>query len=415
MMKIRSIVLALLLLVPMLVFAKGKREVWVIDAGHGGRDVGCEGSKAKEKDITLKVALRVVELVRANIGGVKVMMTRDRDKFVSLEERANFANRNKADLFVSIHVNSAPEAPYVRGTETYYGPLGGTSNVILEADRKRNIRKSELMAWQMQKYYGLAGRPISRGVKRERYYVILYTRMPSILTEVGFISTASEQAYMMSKAGQEEMAQCIYKGLKEYKKVVDAGNEKRVLAEMRRTNARNFLSSNKTVASDLVGTDLATTQTTAEAIEGNRNQLAMNETTPESSAKEETSVNVSTSKGSKTSATSKDKVAKVVEEEPDPMLEPALDNEALSFSVQILSCREKLKPTDARLKGLKHITTLPREGGYKYLYGTTDDYATARKTLLEVRKVFPDAFLVAYLGKRQISTADAQEMYIHKK
>ncbi len=379
-----------LLCMPLFVMAKAK-QVWVIDAGHGGRDVGCEGSRAKEKDITLKVALRVAELVRNNIPGVKVVMTRDTDRFLSLEQRCTVANNAGASLFLSIHVNAAPEVNNIRGTETYYGPIGATSDASIESARKRYQQKSELLAWMMQKYYGLVGRPISRGVKRERYYVVLHTKMPAILTEIGFISTPSEQDYMTSKSGQEEIAQCIYRGLKDYKETVDGSREKRVLAEMRRTGGR---------ASGSVPAGKANASAT---------DLAKNDA-KQNAEKQEEAIS-SADSAALAEANAKAEAAVVL----DPNLEPELDSEELSFSIQIFALKTKLKEKDHHLKGLKDVKIMEKDGKYKYLYGATSDYPTARKTLLEVRKLFPDAFLVAFLGQRQISTSDAQELYIKKK
>lgn len=427
------ILFIVLLLCPLFLFAKSKKQVWVIDAGHGGRDVGCEGTKAKEKDINLKIALRVAELVRANLSDVKVVMTRETDKYLTLDQRCVVANNAGADLFLSVHVNSAPEVSNVRGTETYYGPLGGTSSKELETARKRNIQKSELLAWEMQKYYGLAGRPISRGVKRERYYVVLHTKMPSILTEIGFISTPSEQEYMTSKAGQEEIAQCIYRGLRDYKETIEGGREKRVLAEMRRTGGRAagsvpvgdaqelvnevLLAQNDSSVADSANGDLALTD--------NKNKSKISKTSTQSKTTGKTNTGKPSGKNNNVTASNKmsaaDSIALAEANAKaeaavvlDPNLEPELDSAELSFSIQIFALKTKLKDNDTRLKGLKNIHVMEKDGKYKYLYGSTSDYPAARKMLLDVRKVFPDAFLVAFLGQRQISTADAQELYIKK-
>ncbi len=379
-----QILILFLLFLPLALTAKSKRQIWVIDAGHGGHDVGCEGSKAKEKDITLSVAKRVAELVRANIPNVKVVMTREKDKYLSLEQRCAVANNADASLFLSIHVNSVPEVTYVKGTETFYGPLGATNNKSLENARKANIQKSELLAWEMQKYYGIVGRPIGRGVKRERYYVILHTRMPSILTEIGFISTASEQEYMTSKKGQEEIAQCIYRGLRDYKETIEGGRMKRTLAEMRRTGGR---------ASGAV----------PPAKNTDDKQLA------QATEKKETPP---TAQDVALAAENAKAEAAVVL---DPTLEPELESEDLSFCIQICALNKKVKVSDPRFKGWGNIKIMEKDGKYKYLYGNTSDYPEARKMLERMRKSFPDAFLVAFLGKRQISTADAQELYINKK
>lgn len=386
--KIVSVVLMFMLLLPVVAVAKVRTRTWVIDAGHGGRDVGCEGSKTKEKYITLSVAKRVAELVRANISGVKVKMTRETDTFLTLEQRAHIANNAGADLFLSIHVNAAPEVNNIRGTETYYGPVGATNNSDVEYARRTNIRKSELLAWELQKNYGMVGRPISRGVKRERYYVLLYTRMPSVLTEIGFISTPSEQDYMMSPAGQEEIAQCIYRGLRDYKKAVDAGREKRELAEMRRTGGKVKKKEEPKVETPA---DVNTTAATTDLAQADPKQEEKQPVITAEDIKAEASVVL------------------------DSSLEPEFESGDLHFYIQIFALKSKIKMPDPRFKGLKDIEILQKDEKYKYLYGKTSDYQQARKTLLDVRKLFPDAFLVAFLGNRQISTSDAQELYIKSK
>ena len=374
-----------MLLLPVAHLAAGRRQVWVIDAGHGGRDVGTEGSRINEKDITLKVARRVAELVRANLRDVKVVMTREGDRFLTLDQRCAIANNAGGDLFLSIHVNAAPEAPQVKGTETYYGPVGATSVRAVESARRRFLQKSELLSWELQKHYGLVGRPISRGVKRERYYVVLYTMMPSVLTEIGFISNASDQAYMTSKEGQEEIAQCIFRGLKDYKETLAAGRERRVLAQMRSTGGRVAgARPSQAVTHSEVAQHVALLSDTAQ----------QPETSPDTAQQPESLVDT------------------VADHTPDPSLEPEFVPEELTFSIQVFSLRKKVSVTDRAFKGLKDVRVREKEGVFKYQCGAYKDYETARKSLAEVRKLFPDAFMVAFLGDRQISTSDAQELYV---
>lgn len=390
----------MLLLFPLTVCGKSGQELWVIDAGHGGHDVGCEGTKVQEKTITLAIARRVAELVRNNIPDVKVRMTRNSDSFLTLAQRVSIANSNGASLFLSIHVNAAPEAGFVRGTETFYGPVGVTNVPEVERARKRHIQRSELLAWCMQKQYGLVGRPISRGVKRERYYVILYTEMPSILTEVGFISNASDQMYMTSPAGQEEIAQCIYRGLVDYKDVVDRGKEKRTLAQMRQTGGRP---SNEEIQAFIKS------QKPNKPIEPVSTKV--DRPVENASAMTEKPAGSPVKAAKPVVAEQKNDDAVVL----DASLEPELETGDLRFNVQIFSLRTKISVADPRLKGLKDVLIMEKDGCYKYLCGSTSDYVEARRILEDVRKLFPDAFLVAFLGDRQISTADAQEMYVGNK
>lgn len=378
--------LLLLLLFPFALNAKTTKKVWVIDAGHGGNDHGCEVVGLMEKDVNLKIAKRVAELVKSNISGVSVLLTRETDKYLTLEQRCTKANNAGAELFVSIHVNAAPDYPYLSGTETFYGPKGGTDDAELERLRKKNIQKSELLAWMMQKYYGLAGRPISRGVKQERYYVTLHTKMPAILTEVGFITNEKDKNYMNSKEGVEQIAQCIYLGLKDYDETVSKDKVQSTLATLRNTNGKVRETE---IPAGLVPSKLTPSEPTSPAVEDIK---------PEPEAKDTVTI---------ASTTTQDKPETGVlagTEEPEELDDPLL------FSVQIFSLRAKLDPSDSRFKGLKDILVVERDGMYKYLCGTSQDYVGARKLLVEVRKTFPDAFLVAYKGGRQISMSDAIEM-----
>ncbi len=406
---IRRLIYTLLLLsISCLVSGKVRQKVWVIDPGHGGNDHGCETRTAMEKDINLKVAKRVSELVKANIPNVKVVMTREYDRYLTLDQRCVIANSANADLFLSVHVNSAPDLNTIRGTETFYGPQGGTDDKELERLRKKNIQKSELLAWMMQKYYGVAGRPISRGVKRERYYVLLYTRMPSILTEIGFISTPSEESYMTSKEGVEEIAQCIYRGLKDYDDTVTSDKVQSTLAKLRNSGGKvkdadvpalvpeKLLATNPTPAKEEKAEAVkpAATATRTEADKQSPATVAKTEAKPAENPKAATSM----------PSQSKEDAVLAGTQEPEELDDP------LQFSVQIFSLRAKLNPSDSRFKGLKDLLVVERDGMYKYLCGTTQDYAGARKLLAEVRNTFPDAFLVAYKGGRQISMSDAIEM-----
>lgn len=429
--------LLLLCLFPMLLLGKSANVVWVLDPGHGGNDHGCETTTAMEKDINLAVTKRVAELIRANIPGITVKLTREYDKYLTLDQRCVFANQANAELFLSIHVNYAPGINTIRGTETFYGPQDGTNDRNLERKRKKNIQKSELMAWMMQKYYGQVGRPISRGVKRERYYVCLYTEMPAILTEIGFLSTPSEERYMTSKEGQEEIAQCIYRGLKDYSETVSKDKIQSTLASLRRTGGQsnqNVIPAGKgpeklTDTSLAVATaDKATTTTIpstiakvepekpattakpattvkAEPVKTEKNETAIaaakNET-PIAAAKTETPIITAKAETAKTDTTAAKALSGT--EEPEELDDPLL------FSVQIFSLRAKLQPSDARFKGLQDLLVVERDGLYKYLCGTTKDYAGARKLLEKVRETFPDAFLVAYKGNVQIAMSDAIEL-----
>lgn len=180
--------------------AEGRFKI-VIDAGHGGRDQGAAGRKAQEKDITLKIAQRTGKYIRRRTRGVDVILTRDKDEFISLNERANFANFCQADLFISIHANSA--RGYAEGTETFVW-------------NKRHNPWSLKLAQLIQEEYTERGKRKNRGVKKANFAVLRNTNMPAVLTEVGFISNAQEEKYLRSRRGRRKLAYCIYQAVKQY-------------------------------------------------------------------------------------------------------------------------------------------------------------------------------------------------------
>lgn len=183
-----------------LIQAEGRFRI-VIDAGHGGRDQGASGRKVQEKDLTLQIAKRTGKYIRRRTRGVDVILTRDRDEFVSLNERADFANFCQADLFISIHANSA--RGYADGTETFVW------------NRKENPWSLK-MARLIQKEYTQRAKRKNRGVKKANFAVLRNTNMPAVLTEVGFISNAQEEKYLKSRRGRKKIAYCIYRAVKEY-------------------------------------------------------------------------------------------------------------------------------------------------------------------------------------------------------
>lgn len=178
----------------------------VIDAGHGGKDQGAAGRKVQEKEVTLKIAKRAEKYIRRRTRGVDVILTRERDEFISLNERANFANFCEADLFISIHANSA--RGYAEGTETFVWS-------------KRHNPWSLKLARLIQKEYTERAKRKNRGVKKANFAVLRNTNMPAVLTEVGFISNAEEEKYMKSRRGRRKLAYCIYQAVKQYLNSLD--------------------------------------------------------------------------------------------------------------------------------------------------------------------------------------------------
>lgn len=168
--------------------------VLVVDAGHGGNDQGAAGRRSLEKDITLKTARRVCKLIRKKCKDVEVIQTRPDDEFVTLNDRAGMANFFHADLFISIHANSAKG--WAEGTETFIHNTARGS-------------RSEQMARLLESEYVRQAKRKSRGVKTANFAVLRQTSMPAVLTEIGFISNKEEENFIRSKKGQKKLARCI--------------------------------------------------------------------------------------------------------------------------------------------------------------------------------------------------------------
>lgn len=220
----------------------------VIDAGHGGKDSGAIGKSGYyEKKLVLAVALKVGKYIEENIPNVKVIYTRDSDEFIELHERANIANKNNADLFISIHANSAGSSS-AHGTETFVLGLHKTEDNLDVAKRENSVIKYEedtdkhyeldlsspegmIHLSMMQKAYldqsiQLAEKVQSqftqrvqrqdRGVRQAGFVVLYKTTMPSILIELGFLTNADEERFLKSETGQDYMASAIFRAIRDY-------------------------------------------------------------------------------------------------------------------------------------------------------------------------------------------------------
>lgn len=228
----------------------------VIDAGHGGKDPGAKGKNVLEKDIVLSVALKLGKLITENHKDVKVIYTRESDVFIPLDVRSNIANKNNANLFISIHANSnRSSVPY--GAETYvmglhksadnfevaatensaivmednytskyegFNPKSVESYIIFSMMQSKFLDQSLYFAQLVQnQLVGMANRS-DRGVKQAGFLVLWRTAMPSVLVELGFISNAKDEQYMLTEAGQNELAEGIYRSFRAYKENYEMKN-----------------------------------------------------------------------------------------------------------------------------------------------------------------------------------------------
>jgi N-acetylmuramoyl-L-alanine amidase len=227
--------------------------VIVIDPGHGGRDPGALGTFSYEKNVVLPVALKMGDYLVHNIKNVKVIYTRKSDMYVDLNERAEIANRNKADLFISIHANLIV-GKNAYGAETFvmghsldeqnlavamkenevmlldsdystkyegFDPKSTESYIMFTMMQNAFSKQSTDLAARIQDQYKNRINRFDRGVKQERFWVLWKTTMPSVLTELGFISNLNEEKYMNSKPGQDSLAIALFTACREYINEID--------------------------------------------------------------------------------------------------------------------------------------------------------------------------------------------------
>ncbi|MEO5673534.1 MAG: N-acetylmuramoyl-L-alanine amidase [Chitinophagales bacterium] len=220
----------------------------VLDAGHGGHDTGCRGAFSNEKDVTLDIVLKVGALIKQTYPYIKVIYTRSTDEFIELYERADIANRNDADLFISIHCN-ASKSHDAFGTETWlmglkksdgnlevskrendvvllendyqqhyegFDPNSPMGYIILSMNQNAHLNQSIALASKVEAQFKDDGR-ISRGVKQAGFLVLWRTTMPSILIETGFLTNRNEEKYLNSESGQNEIAQAVLNSITNYK------------------------------------------------------------------------------------------------------------------------------------------------------------------------------------------------------
>ena len=357
----------------------------VLDAGHGGKDTGAisKNGAIKEKDITLSVALKLGKMINSNYPDVKVVYTRKRDEYIELSKRAEIANRNKADLFISIHVNSQ-KGTTATGTETFVmGTHKSSSNfeicklensvIVLEEDyqskyegfdpnspesyiifsllQNTHLEQSLKFAALIQDNFKLGPIKVNRGVKQGGLLVLWKTTMPAVLTEIGFISNPAESNQLRRDAVQSQIAARIFNAFAKYK------------------------------------TDY----------EGGAPKLIPDNEMPSQSAEQQEAAVESTEQQEATVANADRQDATVAEsavqdEQPEAKRQPAASGKA--YRIQILSVTKVLPAGAPDLKGRRDAYYIYANKAYKYCIG---EYATreeAAADLPKIRKQFSGAFII---------------------
>ena len=431
--------------------AAGKQFTLVIDAGHGGRDTGAKGAQTMEKNLTLRMALAFGKLVEQNCPDVKVIYTRKTDKFVELYRRAEIANQNKADLFISIHINALPKGRIARGFQTYtlgtskrtgkktglvenlelakrenaviflekdykqtyygYDPNSPESNIMFEFVQDKNMENSVELARYMQRYVCRATGRQDMGAQQDNLAVLRLTSMPGCLIELGFISTRDEEQYMNSSIATSAYARGIYNAFAAYKKRHSGQISVPYLPEPK---------SEKVEIPQIVpkkeesGKKREESEKRKEEAQMPAKQVAQIQ--PEidlSVVKDEPPVQQQEPSEKQLEPSDRQQEPSVRQQDPPVQqqelvvaAEPAV-SDAPVFKIQILASSSVLKSADKRFKGLTEVDHFEEGGMYKYTVGASTDYNEIyrlRKSLLDK---FPEAFIIAFRQNKKMNVQEA--------
>ena len=387
-----------------------------IDPGHGGKDTGAPGSISVEKNINLKVALAFGRYVERNCPDVTIVYTRRTDVFIPLYERAEIANRKKADLFVSVHTNSLKGNHTMKGFETYtlgdgsshaketnlevakrensvillekdykqhyvgFDPNSPESNIMFEFIQDKNLTRSIDLAKMMQKHVCRSANRPNKGVHQQNLAVLRLTSMPACLIELGYISTPSEEQLLNNQQQIDNIARGIYNAFVEYKNKYDTG------MTVPYKPMSDPLPDKKT------DDDSSTPNATAEQ----SNEQANNEK-PETKQNEDNvrqpdyKPEMRRSKERNTERNVKRKVTPAAKHESQKA-----DQSRPVFKVQVLVAQRHLKKGDHNFKGLEGCEAYEENGMVKYTYGASNNYNEIYRLRKEILDRFPGAFIIAF-------------------
>ncbi len=375
------LIVAIIVLNPFFVArAQQKKFKVVIDAGHGGHDTGTRGTgkmKKREKDIALAVAKLVYQKLKKH-KDIQPKLTRNKDVFLELYQRAEIANKFKADVFVSIHCN-ANKSSRANGSETFvlgihrnkdnlevakrenaviklekdnhlhyegFDPSHPESFIGLTLMQEEFLDQSIMLASLIQKEYQKNVKTIKdRSVQQAGFAVLRLTYMPSVLTEIGFLSNPKEEKFLNTKSGQEKIANSIVKAIVAYKKYIQSNTPEVPVKNDKKTNE--------------------VTQTT--------------------------------SKPSKHQSASKTL----------PKPKKSIDNENVIFKVQLLASKKLIELTPQNFRGMRNLSVKKEGDLYKYFAGHTSDFDKIRDIKAEAKyKSFKQAFIVAYKNGKRVPLSE---------
>ena len=378
-----------------------------IDPGHGGKDTGAPGSKSVEKDINLSVALAFGRYVERNCPDVTVVYTRKTDVFIPLYERAEIANRKKADLFISVHTNALKGNHSMRGFETYtlgdgrshakkenlevakrensvillekdyqqhyvgFDPNSPESNIMFEFIQDKNLTRSIEFAKMLQTHVCRAANRPNKGVHQQNLAVLRLTSMPACLIELGYISTPEEERMLNDKAQVDNMARGIYNAFVQYKNKYDT----------RMTVPYKTISDPISETPEPIQTT-GTDNTDMQASADNPNKDNVDNTANPERNPKPSRTNNAEKKPAKTQT-----VARPT---------GRIDKTQPVFKVQIIAAQRQLKAGDHNFRGLEGCEFYQENGMVKYTYGASNNYNEIYRLRKAILDKFPGAFIIAF-------------------
>jgi len=426
----------------------------VLDAGHGGKDPGCSGKHSHEKDVALDITMRVGQLIKRHHPDVEVIYTRKRDEFVELHERAAIANRNKADVFISIHCNTAAKKNSAIGTETFvmglhraednlqvakrenaaielehdyednydgYDPNSDEGHITLSMYQNAFLDQSISLANLIEDEFTSHGQRVSRGVKQAGFLVLRNTVMPSVLVEAGFLNHSKEEEILTSEEGKDRAAASIFNAFTKYKYDMD----KLVAHESSSLPTNEAIPAEHTTNSEIKVQEATASieeDTPINYIERAKKELERMKQSGHSTNSESNESPIAVNAVQKPSKSNNPRpvqasIPAVTKQEPvindhDSKATGVKPREKkLEYVVQLSAAATKLRSGGGKWNQVENVLIRYENNLYKYQVGVLDNYEMAAATKAKLVNLgFKDCFIVAYYNDKPISVKQALSM-----
>jgi len=425
--------------------AANRKFTLVIDAGHGGHDTGAAGVISKEKNLTLRYALAFGRMVEQNCPDVKVIYTRKTDRFVELYRRAEIANQNKADLFISIHIIALPNGRVARGFQTYtlgtskrtgrktgvlenlevakrenaviflekdykqtyhgYDPNSPESDIMFEFIQDRNMENSVELAKYMQRYVCQATGRQDLGAQQDNLAVLRLSSMPGCLVECGFISTRDEEQFMNSSGAADKYARGLFNAFLAYRKK-HGGN---ITIPFKAEPAPQ-----KVEIPQIVPQKKAQVKPSKEKLISYKNIPVI---PSKKEPVQDDSINANLEVQSDVQPVSESEIqqkpavqqpSEVEKQKPAAKQVSAPRQAQLPvFKVQFMTGSEKIKKGDRRFKGLANVDCFRDGSMYRYTVGSSSDYNQIYRLRKEILDKFPGSFIIAFKNGAMMNVNEA--------